>query len=211
VLTKGLANVNSDILLYAGAPHTDAARSEIVSSVNDHPEYVDDIVPPIIGGTLHVLNILEAEKIIGRYAIGGSIGLLFYTEPVLTDDMDVFCHLPQTGLLTSLAPVYGRLQQMGYQPDGQFISIEGVLVQLLLPPSSLVEEALQNAVETEAEGVSTRVFQYEYLLAIMTETNRAKDRAKIANALESASPDEAKLQNILRRYNLLDRWRKITE
>ncbi|HEY9787853.1 MAG TPA: hypothetical protein V6D17_20870 [Candidatus Obscuribacterales bacterium] len=181
-----------------------------MSMAADGAENPDEIRSPIIGDALRVLNSLEAEGIVESYAIGGSIGLLFYVEPLLTDDLDIFCHIPQSGLLASLAPVYKRLEEMGYQSDGECISIEGVRVQFLLPPTPLVEEALQQAIEQDVEDVRTRVFRYEYLLAVMAETNRPRDRAKIAAALDSADPDQTKLTDILTRYNLLDRWRMIT-
>ena len=134
------------------------------------------------------------------------MGLLFYVEPFFTDDLDIFCHIPQTGLLVDLAPLYRHLAKLGYEAEGECAAIEGVHVQFLVPPTKLVEEALENAVEKSAEGVPTRVFQYEHLLAIMAETGRPRDRAKIAAALDSAQPDEAKLQDILKRYNLLGKW-----
>lgn len=164
----------------------------------------------LISGALCVLNSLEAEGLIDRYAIGRSVALLFYVEPFFTEDLDVFCHLASPGALLSLAPIYEYLQKLGYHPDGQFISVEGILLQFLVPPALLVEEALENAVETQVEGVATRVFQYEYLLAIMTETNRPRDRVKLRLALDSADPDSAKLTDILSRYNLLEKWQQIT-
>ena len=91
------------------------------------------------------------------------------------------------------------------------MSIEGVLVQFLLPSGPLVEKAMENAVEITVEDVPTRILQYEYLLAAMTDANRLKDRSKIISAMDSAAPDEPKLNDILTRYDLLDRWRKITE
>ena len=47
-------------------------------------------------GTLKVLNDLEREGIISRYAIGGAMGATFYVEPLLTFDLDIFLILPQT-------------------------------------------------------------------------------------------------------------------
>lgn len=164
----------------------------------------------VLGGALAVLNSLEADAVIGRYAIGGSIALLFYVEPFFTEDLDIFCHLPQTGTLLTLAPVYERLGALGYVADGEFMQVEGVLVQFLLPPTALVEEALSAAAVVQVEGVSTRIFSYEHLLAIMVETNRPRDRAKIAAALDCVEPDYEKLSDILHRYNLEERWRKIT-
>ena len=52
--------------------------------------------------TLELLNELEKQGVSSRYAIGGAMGATFYTEPVLTFDLDIFVVLPRTpgGLLT---------------------------------------------------------------------------------------------------------------
>ena len=142
---------------------------------------------------------------------GPAVGLLFYAEPILTEDLDIFCHVESSGQLISLAPLYEHLQSRGYMPDGEFIVIEGVLVQFLIPPTDLVEEALTEAQDVEVEGVKTRVFQFEHLLAIMAETNRPRDRMKIAAALDCRNPNEERLAKILERYNLVNRWRNIVE
>ncbi len=156
------------------------------------------------------MNSLEKNGLIARYAIGGAVALLFYVEPFLTEDLDIFCHLPSQGSLVSLAPIYAHLEKLGFRPDGEFMTIEGVLVQFLVPPTALVEEALENAIETQVEGVFTRVMQYEFLLAIMVETNRPRDRLKLMQALDSADPDQTTLFDILKRYNLLERWHQLT-
>jgi hypothetical protein len=161
--------------------------------------------------TLRVINALETDGIIGKYAIGGAVALLFYAEPATTFDLDIFCHLKHDGVLVTLAPVYEYLAGKRYFPKDEHVDIEGIPVQFLPPTTDLVAEALDNAAETQFAGVPTRVFQYEHLLAIMAETNRAKDRARIAQALESAEPDQAKLNDILKRHNLLDRWSRIVE
>ncbi|MCL0092519.1 hypothetical protein M1N92_02470 [Dehalococcoidia bacterium] len=44
--------------------------------------------------TLKVFNELEKTGLIRRYVIGGGIAVLFYAEPILTYDLDVFCLLP---------------------------------------------------------------------------------------------------------------------
>ncbi len=161
--------------------------------------------------TLEVINALEAEGVIGKYAIGGAIGLIFFVEPTATYDLDIFCHLPQSGLLIDLGPLYANLASKGYQhTDGEHINIEGIPVQFLPPPTELVREALDSALEKEFGGVKTQVFPYEHLLAIMAETNRSKDRLRIAQALESLEPDQVKLFDILERHNLLDKWSRIT-
>jgi hypothetical protein len=157
--------------------------------------------------TLRVINSLESEGIIGKYAIGGATGVVFYAEPVLTYDLDIFCYLPHTdGGLINLGPVYSYLLKMGYEAKGEQIIIEGIPVQFLEPGTALVKEALENAVEKDFNSTFTRVFSYEYLLAIMLETGRPKDKARLTLVLESAKPDEKKLNEILKRHNLLDKW-----
>jgi hypothetical protein len=41
--------------------------------------------------TLKVLNELEREGVISRYAIGGAVGAIFYMEPFLTYDLEPNC------------------------------------------------------------------------------------------------------------------------
>ncbi len=137
--------------------------------------------------------------------------LLFYAEPTTTYDLDIFCYLPhtQSGLI-NLGPLYDYLNQKGYKSEGEHIVIEGIPVQFLPPPTELVKEALENAAELQVSGVPTRVFDYEHLLAIMVETGRPKDKSRITEVLESAQPDQKKLDEILKRYGLFDSWSKIT-
>lgn len=47
--------------------------------------------------TLQVLNGMERAGVIRRYAIGGAVGAIFYMEPVLTYDLDIFVELPTAG------------------------------------------------------------------------------------------------------------------
>ena len=99
---------------------------------------------------IKVLNELEKEGILERYAIGGGIAALFYTEPVLTYDLDVFVFLPMTkSKLVMLSPIYDYLRSKGYQEHKEHIVIEGVPVQFIPAYNSLVEEALKEANEIE--------------------------------------------------------------
>ena len=40
--------------------------------------------------TLEVINRMQADGVIGQYAIGGAVGATFYLEPVATLDIDIF-------------------------------------------------------------------------------------------------------------------------
>ena len=159
--------------------------------------------------TLAVLNELASARVLQQYAIGGATGLLFHTEPTLTYDLDVFCLFatPPTAVL-SLTPVYDFLRRRGYAADGEHVVIEGIPVQLLPAHNELLIEAVEQAEEHRVHGVPTRVFRYEHLLAVMVQTGRAKDRARLLQALEARPADEQLLGELLARHALAARFRQ---
>jgi hypothetical protein len=65
-----------------------------------------------VKATLEAINRMQADGIIGQYAIGGAVGATFYLEPAATLDVDIFVILPTVagGLLLSLSPIYGYLR-----------------------------------------------------------------------------------------------------
>jgi len=157
--------------------------------------------------TLKVLNELERKKIIEKYAIGGGIATIFYMEPVLTYDMDVFIFLPHTSSgLISLSPVYEYLRNKGYKAHQEHLMIEGVPVQFIPAYNALVEEAVKEAREIRYKRTKTRVLRVEHLLAIMLQTNRLKDRTRMAQLLEEAKVETGYLMEILVQHGLRERW-----
>ena len=163
--------------------------------------------------TLQVLNELEKQVVFSRYAIGGAMAATFYTEPFLTFDLDVFVVMPQTtgGLLT-LAPLYDALRARGYsEQEDECIMIEGVPVQFLPTYNALLEEALNDAQEIMYEDVPARVLRSEHLLAICLQTGRSKDRERVRILREQAKLDQNFLADVLRRYQLEDKWKLWTE
>lgn len=163
--------------------------------------------------TLKVLNELVRERVIESYAIGGGVAGLFYMEPVLTYDMDVFVFLPQgrPGKLVSLSPIYEYLRRKGYQPQREQIVIEGVPVQFIPAYNDLVEEAVKESVEKRYKKTKTRILRAEHLVAIMLQTDRPKDRARMAQLLEEASIHKGRLDRILKRHDLWQRWHKFRD
>lgn len=158
---------------------------------------------------LTVLNQMTADGVIKDYAIGGAVGATFYLEPAATLDIDIFVHFePEPGsLIITLKPIFDYLTTRGYQIQGEYIQIEGWPVQFLPPPGPLAEEALAQAVDTEVEGVPTRVFTAEHLVAIALQVGRAKDKARIVQFVEAGAVNSDRLDHILRQHNLLDSWR----
>ncbi len=167
----------------------------------------------LLGPTLSVINGLVDQGLIDAYAIGGGAAVLYYCEPVLTDDFDVFCHFPGRGTLIDPSPVFEYLREKGYVFESQDkIVIGGVPVQFIAPAAGgLTEEAVENALEIVVQGERTRIFAPEYLLANMIDLGRPKDRAKISIMMDEAggaTVDRKKLKKILARYKLTAKWNR---
>jgi hypothetical protein len=87
--------------------------------------------------TLDVLNAMEADGIIGRYALAGAVAAYNYIEPAVTEDVDILVALERDsgqeilGLI-SLAPIFSYLKAKGYEEfRREGIVIEGWPVQFL--------------------------------------------------------------------------------
>jgi hypothetical protein len=160
-----------------------------------------------VESTLQILNSLEHEGLLNKYALGGAMAATFYVEPVLTFDLGVFVILPKNpeGLMT-LEPLYAALRARGYNEEGEFVLIEGIPVQFLPAYNPLVEEALAEAQETTYESTPIRVLRAEYLLAIALQTGRNKDRERVRLLLEQAELDRGYLTGLLRRHDLENKF-----
>ncbi len=84
---------------------------------------------------IQVINRMQADGVISKYAIGGGIAAIYYLEPYETDDIDVFISVAavavgQAGLIL-LEPIYGYLKNLGYQPVREGVLIEDWLVQFI--------------------------------------------------------------------------------
>ena len=118
--------------------------------------------------TFKVVNKMQADGIIGKYAIGGAIGATFYLEPTSTFDIDIFISFANNppGSLVSLGPIYVYLAPLGYKPKHEHVVIEDWQVQFLPADDPLLAEALEGAVETKVCDVPTWVMTAEHLMAI---------------------------------------------
>lgn len=161
--------------------------------------------------TIEVVNQLETEGIINGYALGGATALLFYAEPALTFDIDIFIFLPnaENSTLIDLGPLYQALRDKGYESEKEHMMIAGIPVQFIPVYNDLVREAVHKAGLKNYEGVSIKVIQFEYLLAIMVDTNRPKDRERIGQLIHSVPWNQKVLYDILDRYSLLERFKKL--
>lgn len=164
--------------------------------------------------TLQVINELEKDGIIQGYAVGGATALLFYTEPALTFDLDVFVFLPapkKPSPLVDIAPLYKHLKSNGYSAEKEHVIIDGIPVQFLPVYSPLLEEAVRHASNKKYDGIAVKVIELEYLMAIMIDTNRPKDRERIWKILDETSFDRGKLESILKGHSLKKKWKQYFE
>ena len=163
--------------------------------------------------TLQVVNQMQTDGVISRYAIGDAIGATFYLKPTSTFDIDVFVslkNLPGSSLI-SLEPVYRYLQNRGYLPEKECILIEGWLVQFLPHGDALDEEALAQAVQADADRIPVRAMTAEHLTVIALKVGRPKDKIRVAQFLESGILDEKRLRQILERHGLLAKWQQFND
>jgi len=147
------------------------------------------------------------DGVIEQYAIGGAVAAIFYIEPINTNDLDVFFPVKHSSTgLDILAPLYEYLSASGYKAQGEAIDIEGWPVQFLPIFNPLLEEAVAQAKEVRFQRTRTRVMQAEHLVAIMLQTGRLKDHARVAQFIEHEVVDQGRLLEILGRYGLIKKW-----
>jgi hypothetical protein len=162
--------------------------------------------------TLRVINKMQNDGVIRKYAIGGAMGAVYYLEAISTIDVDIFIcfdDLKSSSPLMPLEPIFDYLRPLGYSAKGEHVDIEGELVQFLPAGDPLLKEALDNAVEVMFYDVPSRVIRAEHLMAIALRLGRRKDMARVEKFVDDLPElDEALLTAILARYGLSDKWAK---
>jgi hypothetical protein len=163
--------------------------------------------------TLQMINKMQADGVIGKYAIGGAIGASFYLEPTSSFDIYIFISLKGMGghPLAPLQPIYDYLRPLGGEAKGEHVMLQGWPVQFVPAEDALNEEALASAVETDVRGIKTWVMRAEHLMAIALKLGRKKDEARVERFIEIGKYDQNALDDILRRHNLVAKWKAISD
>ncbi len=79
-----------------------------------------------------IINQMLAAKVIENYALGGALAVTFYTEPIATQDVDIFFQIKDAGnSLRILSPIYDYLTRSGYEAKAEHIIIEDLPIQFL--------------------------------------------------------------------------------
>ena len=160
-----------------------------------------------------MINRMQADGVIQRYAIGGAVGATFYLEPAATLDVDVFVSFqPQAGsFLVSPQSIFDYLKAHGGVMEGEYIVVAGWPVQFLPSDTPLAMEALEQAVEKNVADTPARVFTAEHLAAMALQTGRAKDKARLLQFVEARVLDSARFQDIVVRHRLTAAWRRFEQ
>jgi hypothetical protein len=168
--------------------------------------------------TLEIINAMEADGVIRRYAIAGAVAAYNYIEPAVTDDLDILISFDDssdqasTGLVT-LAPIFSYLKAKGFdQHRKEGIVIAGWPVQFLPIANALDADALAAAQEVQIAlndnvgSVRTRILCPEHLVATSLRVGRPRDLIRITQFLEERAVDIAALCAVLDRHALKPAW-----
>jgi hypothetical protein len=158
--------------------------------------------------TISIINQMQADGVIGKYAIGGAVGATFYLEPADTQDIDIFITLgtPVERSIITLTPIYDYLKNRGCQIAGGHIVVAGWPVQFLPAESLLLKEALDKSLEKYIENMPVHVFSPEHLAAIALQLGRPKDKLRLLQFVEANVLNESDFSAILARHELLENW-----
>lgn len=160
--------------------------------------------------TIQIINQLKEEKLIIDYAIGGAIASMFYIEASATFDLDIFIKIDtEENKLISLSPIYDWLKEKGYFFEKEHAIIEGVPVQFIPAYNELTEDALLYSIETKYGNTSTKVISKEYLIAIMIDTFRTKDKERALKFIEANQINKEILKTILAKHDLLTKYNNL--
>lgn len=157
-----------------------------------------------------VLKKMERLGLFKAYAVGGAVAAMYYFEPILTYDLDIF-FIPSKEGIDVLAPLYSYLEKNGFRPEKEAVVIEGIPVQLIPVYNELVKEAVENAREADFRNAKIRVLTAEYLIAISLQTYRPKDRERLVKFLDEALVDGLELGRILKAHSLENRFAEFKE
>ena len=131
------------------------------------------------------------------------MAMVFWAEPTVTFDLDVFVLWPETSSpLISLEPLYATLRARGFEVSAEHVLIHGTPVQFLVSPNELADEAIESAVSRELEDVPFRVMRPEYLCALWLQAGGPKRRERVEVLRQSGTVDEATLEALLRKHGV---------
>lgn len=157
--------------------------------------------------TLEQLNKLVELGVIEKYAIGGGIAHFYYIEPSVTYDLDIIIRIKSvSNNLAPLKEIYEWARINNYEIKDEHIIIDNIPVQFLPEYNPLIEEAVEKAAEVIIFDTKTFIIKPEYLMAIMLQTNRSKDRERLLLFIEQTNYAPSTFEEILIKFNLIENY-----
>jgi hypothetical protein len=154
-----------------------------------------------LADVLRAANDLVSAGLIKDYALGGALAAIYYVEPFTTYDADIF-FIPATEDLTGGIPqIYEALCARGWKVEGDHLLLHNFPVQFLAA-HGLTEEAVKEALPLNYQGIATKLFRAEHIIAIAASVGRLKDLARIEQVMEQVDIDKDLLETILKRHKL---------
>lgn len=153
----------------------------------------------------------EREGVLIRYAVGGAIAATYYLEAIETEGVDVFC-IVDPRALASLDPfrgAYDWFRSRGATWRDEHLVIDGWALHLLPSTGPLVDDALEHPTRVLVDGQPVNLLAWPHLAAIALETNRPKDRVRLAMMWSEDDFDRAAFLSLVARYSLSERWSKL--
>jgi hypothetical protein len=161
----------------------------------------DDSPTIPLADVLRAANDLVSAGLIKDYALGGALAAVHYVEPFATYDADIF-FIPATEDLTGGIPqIYEALRARGWKVEGDHLLLRDFPVQFLAT-HGLTQEAVKEGLPLNYQGVATKLFRPEHIIAIAASVGRLKDLARIEQVMEQADIDKNLLETILKRHSL---------
>jgi hypothetical protein len=161
----------------------------------------DDSPTIPLADVLRAANDLVSAGLIKDYALGGALAAVHYVEPFATYDADIF-FIPATEDLTGGIPqIYEALRARGWKVEGDHLLLRDFPVQFLAT-HGLTQEAVKEGLPLNYQGVATKLFRPEHIIAIAASVGRLKDLARIEQIMEQADIDKNLLEAILKRHSL---------
>ncbi len=161
---------------------------------------------------LTAINRAQTDGVIDQYAVGGTLGTMFYIEPAVTPDAEIFVKLPSQadGSVPSLAPIFRYFSSRGYAVEGDVVTIGNWPTKFLPLANELEHEGFNESLPKEVDGVKTWVMTPEHLVGIALQSGRPKDLALASQFLDSGVVDRNKLHLMLHRFGLGPQWHQFS-
>ena len=166
-----------------------------------------------LSSLISLLGEMKTNGLISGYCLGGATALVYYWEPVQTQDLDIFVMLTdQDNILINLSPIYQFLSDRGVQVSKEYLMFGSTPVQFLVPYNQLVEETIKHAKDVSFLGELIKIPPIEYLMAIMVQTGRPKDKARLVELLGvDGLYDKETFNEIIGRFNLEEKLQKVKQ